>query len=82
MQSLLFLFASRYCFQSQAQQIPTAIDVQIEQDLSGNIHVGPLKVHPGTEVKEDYPKNIVKHYVKKNEGFIAYPIYKPEEQAI
>jgi len=65
---LLFLGSSS---QSQAQQIPTSTDVQTMQDLPGNIHLGPLKIHPGVSVKEDYTTNIFRDYENRNSAFIT-----------
>ena len=54
---LLFLGIA---FQSQAQQMPTSTDIQTMQNLPGNIHLGPLKIHPGVSVNESYTSNIFK----------------------
>ena len=44
--------------QSQAQQMTTVPEVQKIQNLPGNIHLGPLKIHPGVSVTESYTSNI------------------------
>jgi polysaccharide biosynthesis protein VpsM len=44
--------------QSQAQQMTTSTEVQKLANVPGNIHVGPLKIHPGVSVTESYTSNI------------------------
>lgn len=65
---LLFLGSS---FQSQAQQMTTVPEVQKMQDLPGNIHLGPLKIHPGVSVTESYTSNIFKEEDHKRGALIT-----------
>src|SRR4030042_3256174 len=66
---LLFLVIA---FETQAQQILTSTDdVQTIQDLPGNIHVGPLKIHPGVSVTESYTNNIFKEEDHKRGAWIT-----------
>ncbi len=67
---LLFLGIA---FETQAQQILTSTDDvhQTIQDLPGNIHVGPLKIHPGVSVTESYTNNIFKEEDHKRGAWIT-----------
>jgi len=55
----IFLFLFIIPGKSHAQnQMPTSTEVTKLQNLPGNIHVGPLKIHPGLSVTEAYTNNI------------------------
>jgi len=71
---LVFVLLLMLCilpYQGEAQQIPTSTDIQTMQALPGNIHLGPLKIHPGVSVTESYTSNIFKEEDHKSGSFIT-----------
>ena len=71
---IVFVFLLMLCmvpYQGEAQQMPTSTDVQKMQNLPGNIHVGPLKIHPGVSVTGSYTSNIFKEEDHKRGAWIT-----------
>ncbi len=72
--AFVFVFLLMFCmkpYQGEAKQMPTSTDVQKMQNLPGNIHVGPLKIHPGVSVTESYSSNIFKEEDHKRGAWIT-----------